>query len=159
MHEVQPTYYYGHGVTPFGNPITMNAEVAVGALLNLNRCSQAAPFNFRRPTFLTEPPIPHTPVRYVFRSKKFCVTCGWRKQEHLRNEGAQNARETCKQTYCGNCYRLKEHHKDATGNPLPFGPECTFATNPVCRQMKLDWYEKKVRLRVQFFILFISKTN
>jgi hypothetical protein len=142
--QVQPTYYYGHGITPFGNPMTWNAELAAGALLYHNRQSQAAPFTFNRPTFPVDPPVAQRPVRYLFRKKKYCITCGWRKIQHCATEGMQRKDDPCRKNYCGNCYLLKEYHVDGAGAPLPFGTQCTFPTNAGCRDIKLDWYEKKV---------------
>jgi hypothetical protein len=135
-----PPANHGEGTTPFGNPTTLNSIITMGAIDERNRNSQNAPFRFCVPVFPVEQPIPQRPVRSVFRSKKYCITCGWRKKEHKPTEGMQRRDDPCKRHYCGNCFLLKEHHDDRT-----FGPTCSKPTNRYCLHLKQDWFEIKVR--------------
>jgi hypothetical protein len=142
--HVCPPALHGNVITPLGHPNTLNADIAIGAIGGLG--SREAPFVILRPTF-TEGPMapPKEPVRYVFRSKKYCSTCGWRRREHKPDEGMQTARDPCKRTYCGNCYMIQQHHVDNEGNSVPMGHLCPLPPNQYCASLRADWYEKRVR--------------
>jgi hypothetical protein len=106
-----------------------------------------------RPTFPHAPPVPKVPIRYVFKSKKYCETCGWRRREHKQDEGMQSARDPCKRNYCGNCYMLKQYHVRDNGTTIPMGRFCPFPTNEYCAELKKDWFDKRVSaLNVVAFI-------
>jgi hypothetical protein len=138
-HQVRPPTYRQDGQVPFGSPTVLNSYIAMGAVTGFNRGITGvvdnrlvAPMQFCRPPLqLPLPPPKRTPV---FRSRKYCKTCGWRRNSHRPEEGVNS---TCIRTYCGKCYQLKEHHS----NNL-FGTTCTNPTNNYCFVHVNDWYSE-----------------
>jgi hypothetical protein len=82
-----------NAVTPFAHPATINASIAMGAVLAINNLlfmnpthlMNAPSFRMMQSNLPTQPPT--RPVRKVFRSKMYCTTCGWRKNVHSVDEG------------------------------------------------------------------------
>jgi hypothetical protein len=119
---VRPVVYRADGITPFGAPGILNPSIVMGAITGFNPAGMAmlngrmvAPYQVKRPTLSLPPPPPkRTPV---FRSRMFCITCGWRRNKHTVHEGVAT---TCKRNYCGRCHLLKIHHP-----PGKFGKDCT----------------------------------
>lgn len=155
-HVCQPVQYPANNTeTPLGNSVTaLNAEVMHGAITAppaTNRtCAHrtCAPFVIVLPAIPpTAPPRPAKLVRSVFRSKKWCIICGWRKNEHGPNEGKggrdKKGNSRCTRDFCGNCFQMKDEH-DRQG--VVFGPDCTFGTNQFCTVNVTDWFEQRVRL-------------
>lgn len=108
------TQRYG-GFVPFGNPHVFNAAITQNIVTGYR--GGPAPFQVALPN------VTRREQRKVFRSKKYCIVCGWRKKEHGDDEGTggrdRKGNSKCSREFCGNCYALKEHHVD--GN---FGPDC-----------------------------------
>jgi hypothetical protein len=94
--QCSPPANHGEGTTPFGNPTTLNSIIVMGAIEERNQNNPVAPYRFVVPVFPVEAPLPQRPVRSVFRSKKCCNTCGWRKKEHNPSEGMQKKDDPCK---------------------------------------------------------------
>jgi hypothetical protein len=144
-HVVAPTVYTVLGpnsITPFAHPTTLNASVAVGAVMGTfnhmfvnPRRSMNMPFQMQLPP-LPKQPMPR-PVRKVFRSKCYCITCGWRKKEHTASEGKGQKPEHCKREFCGNCFLLKAYH---TEKGIAFGKDCPSLTNPSCFTNVNEWW-------------------
>jgi hypothetical protein len=136
-HTVQPTNYPAQpdGITPFGHPLTLNSEIAVGAVEALRRDNTAAPFEITLPIERIEPHRP--PPRKVFRTRKYCIRCGWIRSHHDRAK--EGVAFTCTRDYCGNCFKLKVHHTNS-----PFGIKCILPTDAYCQGAVADWYELKV---------------
>jgi hypothetical protein len=130
--DTSPPVYNGTGTTPFGCPTGLNAEVAVGAI----RCAGAqnppgAPF--RVDLTRTTRTVPQRPQRKLFRSRKYCVTCGFKRSEHVVHD--EGVAATCTRSYCGKC---RERH-DCHGN-AGFGLTCSKATHPWQATAVADWY-------------------
>jgi hypothetical protein len=147
-HVVAPPVYLPqeNSITPFAHPATLNASVAMGAVMGTNnnqgpRCPINAPFRMMMPELPANPPT--RPVRKVFRSKCYCATCGWRKKEHTVGEGRRRGMkpEHCSRQFCGNCYNMKEHHEK---EGIPFGKDCTDKTNAYCFDNVNHWWVYKV---------------
>jgi hypothetical protein len=139
-HVVTPTHYVlqPQGIMPFGNPTTLNAEVAIGIVAQSTTTVQAPgnrilhiPYRVNLPNLPAHRPMPQ-PKAPVFRSRRFCKTCGWLKSQHTEREGVG---DSCRKTYCGKCHLKKIHHTD--GN---FGPQCTAPTNEHCVWNVSEWY-------------------
>lgn len=121
-----------NSITPFAHPTTLNAFIAMNAVLGNNNLvtplrPMTAPFQMHLPNLPAAPPP--RPTRKLFRSKMYCSTCGWRKKEHTDDEGKGRKPCHCSRSFCGNCYQLKEYH-EAAG--IPFGVNCTHTTNNYC---------------------------
>ena len=117
--------------------MVLNASIAVQAVNAFVPPAGfgAAPFTMALPNL---PPVaPPRPIRKQFRTKKYCLVCGWRKKEHYDGEG-KGGKGKCNKDYCGNCYRIKAHH-----GSIPFGPECIYPVNAYCSSNVKDWYEYK----------------
>jgi hypothetical protein len=145
-HVVVPvTYVNRTGFVPYGNPTVLNAEITMAAMHAMRNNNNAAPFRVGMP-LLPAMAIPRT-QRKIFRSKKWCIVCGWRKNQHADTEGKggkdKRGNSYCKRDYCGNCYQLKEEHDKRN---IGMGPECTLTTNQFCAANVQDWWEYKVRL-------------
>jgi hypothetical protein len=65
--------------------MTLNAEITMMALQGLRHNNNAAPFRMGLPNLPTMT-LPLQPKK-VFRSKKWCIVCGWRKNQHTLEEG------------------------------------------------------------------------
>jgi hypothetical protein len=139
-HHVQPPTFRTDGLTPYGNPTTLNANVTVGAVqrATVMQVPQAiaAPFHMNRQQLKENPPA--QPVRYTFKSRKYCKKCAFPKRAHV--VAVEGVGDTCIRNYCGRCRALEEHHGN-TG----FGRTCRNAVHPWCKKHVDDWYEKKVR--------------
>ena len=74
----------------------------------------------------------------VFRSKKYCTTCGFRRNKHVKDLECTNKPSwKCLRTYCARCGWKKEYHKDGI-----MGPNC--CTNaPIKADCPTDWYAEK----------------
>jgi hypothetical protein len=134
---VSPPTYRTDGTTPFGAPTTLNTSIVVNAVTAANYTANAvyqgravAPYQVRRPLLLP-PPAPRR--RSVFRSRMFCITCGWRRNQHQQQEGVA---ATCIRDFCGKCYYLKIHHP-----PGKFGKDCAYPVNPFCSIYVAQWYK------------------
>jgi hypothetical protein len=133
--DTTPPTYNGDGITPFGCPTRLNAEVSVGAIRRANptQNTQRAPFGVN----LTRPPtaVPSRPKRRRFRSRKYCIKCGFLRSDHVRtDEGVAN---TCTRHYCGKCRIVFDEH----GNN-GFGPTCTNPTHQWQATTVADWFEE-----------------
>ena len=121
-HIVAPPTFIpqANSIMPFAHPATLNASIAMGAVLTTNnhlflqptRQTMNIPYQMMMPNLPRDPPT--RPVRKVFRSKMFCTTCGWRKKEHtveegnVRPQGKNMKPEDCRREFCGNCMDLKK---------------------------------------------------
>jgi hypothetical protein len=142
-----PVYVHNGGPVAFGNPVTLNATIAVAAVADITN----APFHGRinAPFRMTLPQLPKVPpprpVTKHFRSKRYCIVCGWRKVEHTTEEGKggrdKKGNVNCFRAFCGNCFRMASNHDDG----VPFGPECTYPTNAFCTKNVAEWWEYRVR--------------
>jgi hypothetical protein len=138
-HQAERTAYVplcNGAVYPFGVPQVLNANILVNAVARSNHTAttNATPFLMTLPNLPLERAAAARPK--AFRSRKYCTTCGWRRTEHRPSEG--KAGKSCKRSYCGKCYQLKQHHDDVTA----FGPKCPYPTNRYCIQVTEDWYCK-----------------
>jgi hypothetical protein len=131
-----PPVYRTDGTTPFAAPAVLNSVIAVHAVTGANIAAAAmvngrciVPYRVERPLLLPPAPPRRLPV---FRSRMFCVTCGWRRNEHHATEGVG---ATCTRQYCGRCYFLKEHHP-----ANQFGKNCVGPVNPMCAHFVDTWY-------------------
>jgi hypothetical protein len=134
--EVSPTRYVNNGGdAPFGCPAVLNATIAVGAVedRNNNCTNPNAPFRMALPNIPQQPV--DRPVRRVFRSRRYCVVCCYRRNEHGLNE---NAGKDCVRNHCGNCRERYDCHEEADG----WGPTCVKPTHPWSDRD--DWWEIKV---------------
>jgi len=98
--------------TPCGAPTTFNPAITGNAILrNTNR--QSIPWN------VAAPPIPDDKCNPLanFKRGTWCVTCGFRKANHLKEESFGSK---CKRNCCAHCMQLKEHD-----HPNGMGPRCT----------------------------------
>jgi hypothetical protein len=145
-HTVTPPVYArnNNGTTPFGAPLVLNPAIAMGALLNNINTNNRQPYVLALPNLPQQQP-PRPPARKQFRTRKYCIVCGWRKQEHQAHEGRggrdKKGNSNCKRNYCGNCYQLKDEH-DTKG--IAMGPECTLPTNRFCSANVNDWFDYRV---------------
>jgi hypothetical protein len=130
--DTSPPTYSGEGTTPIGCPTALNTEVTVGAVRRAPNNPSIAPFHVVvRQVPTTAPP---RPSRKRFRSRKYCVTCGFKRSEHIvLDEGVA---ATCDRTYCGKCRQRKDCH----GN-CGFGLTCTKPTHPWQTSHVADWYD------------------
>jgi len=97
--------------TPFGAPTTFNPDLTRHAVIGTTN-GQTAPW------VLAAPPLPVTiNDMSQFKSKTWCVTCGFRKLHHLKEESFGNR---CRRNYCANCMQLKQHDHSHR-----MGPRCT----------------------------------
>jgi hypothetical protein len=134
---VTPPVYRNDGITPFGAPTTLNPFIAMNAVTGgyigaTGVCNRrmVAPYEVRRPILALPPPPPRQMP--VFRSRKYCVTCGCRRNQHHSTESVASS---CTRAWCGRCYQLKEHHPDNA-----FGPKCINTVSPYCSIFVEDWY-------------------
>jgi hypothetical protein len=134
---VSPAVYQLFGITPFAAPTVLNPAIVVNAVTGTNFAATGhlngrvvAPYQVQRPVFALPPPTARRMP--VFRSRKYCVTCGWRRNQHQMGEGVAN---NCTRTFCGKCYQLKDHH-----GVHSFGPNCTNAVNTFCAVYVEEWY-------------------
>jgi hypothetical protein len=138
---VPPVYPNLGGGTPFGNPRTLNNTITVGILDGTNAGIAVngivvAPYSLLPTRQLPDEPQ-RPPPRKIFRSRRFCITCAFKRSDH--DSKFEGIGKTCTRNYCGNCRWLKEHHDEAMG----FGETCTRETHPWCRQDKEQWYDLK----------------
>ena len=126
-----------------GAVVAQNNNMATGNNNNNNVPRQAitAPYQMQHPNLPTTAPR-RRPIRKVFRSKCYCITCGWMKREHTVSEGKGKKPMYCTREYCGNCYNLKSYHVQ---EGIPFGKDCTATTNTFCYENVNDWYTYTVR--------------
>jgi len=99
--------------TPFGAPTTLNPDITRHAIVGNYTNRQAVPWNVAAPQILKE----NDDVLHKFKRATWCVTCGFRKREHTKEESYSNK---CKREHCSNCMQLKQH-----GHPNGMGPRCT----------------------------------
>jgi hypothetical protein len=136
-----------NGTVPFGNPRVLNSAIAMGALVHNNMTNAQQPYRLLLPNLpALPPPPPNPPLHKHFRTRKYCVICGWRKKEHTKDEGKggkdKAGNKNCKRGYCGNCYRMKSVH---VTEGFEMGPQCPLPTNRYCTVNVNDWWEYKVR--------------
>lgn len=139
---VSPPVYRPDGTTPFAAPTVLNSAITVNAVTGAYYAAGGvlngrliAPYQVQRTIMALPPPPPRR--KPVFRSRMFCITCGWRRNQHLAFEGVA---ETCTRNFCGRCYHLKvNHNKDADGNYI-FGKDCTNPINYLCSIFVPQWY-------------------
>lgn len=147
-HTVTPPQYVNNtnGTTPFGVPLVLNSAIAMGALRNntVNTNNMRQPYVLALPNLPQQAP-PRPPPKKQFRTRKYCIVCGWRKQEHSKQEGRggkdKKGNSNCKRNYCGNCYQLEDVHV-ARGTLM--GPACTLPTNRYCSANVNDWFDYRV---------------
>jgi hypothetical protein len=123
--------FHGEGITPLGAPTTLNSDVTAGSL----RTSSEArtPYEVTHRNLPQQPPV--RPRRKRFRSRKYCITCGFKRSDHVvTDEGVAGS---CIRNYCGKCRERKQCH----GNN-GFGLTCTNATHPWQTSTFADWYEE-----------------
>jgi hypothetical protein len=143
-HITRPLIYFNtNGMIPYGNPTTLNPEITMAGMYGVRHDNNTAPFQVGMP-LLPAMLIPRQ-QRRIFRSKKWCVVCGWRKNQHAHDEGKggrdKRGKSYCTRDYCGNCYQvLDEHNRRA----IAMGPECPLPTNQFCTANVTDWWEYKV---------------
>ncbi|MGL5936282.1 MAG: hypothetical protein ACRCZI_11755 [Cetobacterium sp.] len=138
---VTPPMYRHDGTTPFAAPAVLNSIITVNAVTGGNYAAtglidgrMVVPYQVRRPILMLPPP----PKRQrVFRSRMFCITCGWRRNLHVANEGVA---ETCRRNFCGKCYKLKDHHLLDVNGKLMFGKDCVNPVNDFCSIYVDEWY-------------------
>lgn len=133
---VRPVVYRPDGITPFGAPTVLNSSIVVAAVTGVNGEAAGmlngqviAPYQVQRPLLLPPPPPRRQPV---FRSRRYCIKCGWLRTRHVPEEGVA---ETCTRNFCGRCYHLKEHHP-----PNGFGKDCTYQVDPFCAFFVSEWF-------------------
>lgn len=146
-----PTYVaYPGGRTPFGVPLTLNSTIAQGAVTQYNPANIQAQQMHRQPYTMALPNLPTVPqprpVRKVFKSKKYCIVCGYRKNVHvvaLEGKGGidKDGNINCTRQYCGRCGDMKEHHPEGE-----MGPKCTrnIRANGICDTNVANWYDYKL---------------
>ena len=137
------TPHEANAITPFAHPNTFNAVMAMHSIANslvTPLQPTATPFQFQLPNLPEAEPA--RPTRKLFRSKAYCITCGWMKREHTVAEGKGRKPKFCTREFCGNCFKMKAYHAE---KKVPFGKDCTFATNRYCFTNVNDWWEYKVR--------------
>jgi hypothetical protein len=127
--ETTPPMYHGEGTAPLGAPTILNSEITVGSL----RPAQEA----RAPYRVDLPAIPQVrPIcsRRRFRSRKYCITCGFKRSNHVVCD--EGVADKCTRDYCGKC----RHRKALHGNS-GFGLTCMKLTHPWQTSTVNDWYE------------------
>ena len=125
---------------PFGHPNALNAAIAYNTLAAANQMMGYAtgnsPFVFHHPP---QQQKEKPSRRGAFKSRQFCIVCGWLKVAHTREEGKggrkRNGTENCFRTFCGKCMKLREHHPNGK-----MGPDCPFATSEHCKRNVESWY-------------------
>ena len=127
--DTVPPRYHGTGTTPLGCPTGLNAEVTVGAVRQDRQNSAKAPFRIE----LTKVNMATT-SRRCFRSRKYCINCGFKRSDHVPSE--EGVAATCKRSYCGKCRERRDCH----GNSA-FGIKCTNNTHPWQVSTVSDWFE------------------
>ena len=125
-HFTEPVQYARNGsVAPFGAPMVFNTEATVNTVRSRNNSNNAAPYVLEMPAITAHPPA--RPVRKAFRTKKYCIVCGWQKKEHVGDEkpGRHNKKgeSKCGRQYCEKCFMMRAEH-DQRGI-AGMGPDCT----------------------------------
>ena len=150
---VTPPVYRHDGITPFAAPTTLNADISVRAVTGGYSPARGvlqgrliAPYQVQRPVLMLPPAPPRR--RPVFRSRMFCVTCGWRRNVHLADEGVA---DKCTRAFCGRCYNMKMYHA-----PGKFGKNCDNAVNYICAPFLAQWYSA---VSVSFLLRRITVTS
>lgn len=117
-----------NGTVPFGMPMALNPTMLQGAIL------QAPTLHVNtlkgRP-FVINPPTVTASVLTGFRKLTWCITCGFRKNQHIIKEESFGTK--CKRSYCAKCGWLKTHHQNHS-----MGPFCN--QNPRHDSPHLLWY-------------------
>jgi hypothetical protein len=133
-HRVEPTRYVNNGgMAAFGAPTTLNAEVAVGTVDDTrNGILNNASFLMGLPRIPIQQPS--RPEREVFRSRRYCKVCCYRKSEHAFEE---KPGDNCARSHCGNCRQRRDCHGDLDG----WGQTCKLPTHPWSEREQ--WYEYK----------------
>lgn len=150
VHVVTPTVFYANGTAPYGHPLTLNADVTVFAVNGFNNNNNNLPFHAPyRMNLPNLPPVRPPPKRLrVFRSRRFCKSCGWLRSVH--NQAKEGVGDSCRRSFCGKCYRMKNFHKDHSGMVVGFGPNCTNDTNRLCTGNVEEWYTNPVSYLASF---------
>ena len=125
---------------PFGNPNVLNASIAWQAVA---AASQLTGYGTGNSPFVFAPPPQHPQQarRGAFKSRQFCIVCGWLKVAHTKEEGKggrlRNGKENCKRNFCGKCMKLRQYHPNGK-----MGPDCPFETSGHCERNVASWYPK-----------------
>jgi hypothetical protein len=135
---------------PYGNPTVLNASITMATVLGMAQQQQSngaclvAPYRLALPRI---PPVAQRPTpKKMFRaSKKWCIVCGWRKNEHTHEEGRggkdKHRNSNCRWNYCGNCFQVLEEHRRLG---IGMGPDCTNITSQFCSDNIADWWVYQV---------------
>jgi len=89
--------------TPFGAPPTLNADIGRQGIVR-NDCNEQSvtPWNVQGPS-LCRPTNPLT----SFSRKRWCMTCGYQKKQHAKEERFGSK---CTRNRCANCGELSQRH-------------------------------------------------
>jgi hypothetical protein len=119
LQQAQPIVYDNkNGIAPFGNLFALNPEVIAQKVTPTTNCNPA-PWMIEAPLLTAQPKHPLA----NFRRTTWCLTCGFRKNEH---ENEESFGSKCRRELCGKCYMRKELHNDGR-----MGPFCPFENHPV----------------------------
>jgi hypothetical protein len=141
-HICQPIQYppMAGARLPLGNPSVMNASIVARAVVGFRPHTTMAPYMMGVPP--PPPEEPHRlPPRKRFRSRKYCIVCGYRRSAHGNDEkpGAN-----CVRTHCGNCHQRRDCHGPDDGWGL------TCKREPHDSSEKKDWYDLVVQVRYYY---------
>jgi len=119
------------GNVPFGMPATLNAETLQGAVVHRPQAVMEANATVGRPWEL-HPFTRSANVLAGCRKATWCVTCGFRKASHLKEESFGYK---CQRNYCARCGWLKDCHQQSS---YRMGPCCM---NPhKCNSPHNEWH-------------------
>jgi hypothetical protein len=132
-HICGPTMYppMAGACLPIGNPAALNNSIVAGAVLGYRPLTTMAPYIMGVP-----PPPPPQPPRLAprkrFRSRRYCIVCGYRRSQHGDDE---NPGTGCVRVHCGNCHERSDCHVASDG----WGPTCK--KTPHVDSEKKEWYD------------------
>jgi hypothetical protein len=136
MEHAQLTEYPQQGCAPVGCPTVLNPSIVVGALQNRGDDQRNPAPWIVRPALPTQPINTSTNSFDGFQSRTWCVSCGWRKVQHLKQE---RFGKPCLKDLCGKCYQRGEFHPMNDKGDRLKGPFCPFPPHPQYCQQRF-WY-------------------
>ena len=98
-------YSNNNGLPHFGNPTTLNANIAANAFtFNQQHRNGTVPFNYNVQN--------HTVLSVVngFKNNTHCFRCGWRKRDHREHPFGQKCTGNIGRDECSKCFTRLEFH-------------------------------------------------
>jgi hypothetical protein len=120
LQQATPIHYAQDGQMPVGRPMILNTNIVAHGLVPASNNARIAPW--RIPLQTNAAPI--NPLTN-FRRRTWCITCGFQKAEHTKEE---RFGKPCCRDYCGKCHQRKEFHSD---NGFRMGPFCNKMPHPI----------------------------